>query len=42
MITAMVTIDFLRRYNYDPDQITFAVRKGSIMIGGTTALLKIG
>ncbi len=42
MITAMVTMDFLNKYNYDPDQITFSVRKASIMIGGTTALLKIG
>ena len=42
MITAMVTIDFLNKFNYNPDQITFGVRKASIMISGTTASLKIG
>ena len=42
MITAMSTIDYLIRFNLNPDKITFPVRKASTMIGGTTAMLCIG
>lgn len=41
MITAIVTIDFLIKYEYEPDLVTFVVRKGPTMIGGTTAQLKL-
>ena len=37
----MSTIDYLARFNLNPDKITFPVRKASTMIGGTTASLKI-
>lgn len=39
MITSMTTIDFLNKYNYDPDKITYSIRKPSAMIGGTSAKL---
>lgn len=38
----MVTIDYLNKYDYDPNKITYQIRKPSIMVGGTSALLQIG
>ena len=35
----MVVIDFLNKYEYSPNKITYQIRKPSIMIGGTTAQL---
>lgn len=40
--TSMVTIDYLNKYDYDPHKITYQIRKPSIMVGGTSALLQIG
>lgn len=39
LITSMVTIDFLSKYGYDPNKVTYTVRKSSTMIGGTSAKL---
>lgn len=39
MITSMTAIDFLNRHNYNPDRITYAIRKSSTMVGGTSARL---
>ena len=39
MITAMVAIDFLLKFNYDPQKVTYKIRKPSIMVGGTSAQL---
>ena len=41
MITAMVTIDFLYKFEYHPDRVSFVVRKSPTLIGGTTANLKV-
>ena len=41
MITAMTVVDFLTRYEYDSDKVTFIVRKGPTIIGGTSAQLKL-
>ena len=42
MITAMAAIDFLSKHSYDPEKVTYKIRKPSTMIGGTTAQLQIG
>ena len=42
MITAMVTVDFLNKYEYNPEKVTYEIRKSSTMIGGTSAKLEIG
>ena len=42
MLTAMITLDFLARYQLDPNRITYEPRKSSITIGGTSAQLEIG
>lgn len=42
MITAMTAIDFFNKHNFDPQRVTYKVRKPSTMIGGTTARLQIG
>lgn len=41
MITSMTVIDFLSKYGYDPEKVTFVVRKCPTLIGGTTAFLNI-
>lgn len=38
----MTAIDYLNKYEYNPDKITYQIRKPSIMVGGTTANLEIG
>lgn len=38
----MTAIDYLTKYDYNPDRITYQVRKPSIMVGGTSANLEIG
>lgn len=38
----MTTIDFLNKYDYNPQKITYKIRKPSIMVGGTSAGLEIG
>lgn len=42
MITAMVVIDFLKKYDYSPEKITYEIRRPSIIIGGTSAQLQLG
>lgn len=37
----MVTVDFLMKYEYEPDQVSFVVRRAPTMIGGTTAQLRL-
>ena len=42
MVTAMAALDFLTKHQLDPERITYAVRKTSTLIGGTTAKLQEG
>lgn len=41
MITAMTVVDFLNKYEYDADKVTFTVRKAPTLVGGTSAQLKL-
>lgn len=42
MVTAMTALDFLYKYDYDPKNITYEIRKPAVMVGGTSAQLQIG
>lgn len=42
IVTSMTAMDYLSQFDYDPSQITYQVRKASLMVGGTTAGLQIG
>ena len=37
----MTAIDYLNKFNYSPEKITYQIRKASIMVGGTSAGLEI-
>lgn len=39
MVTAMTVIDFLTKFNMNPEKIFYEVKKTSTMVGGTTAHL---
>lgn len=39
IITAMTATDFLGRYGWEPEKISYEIKKTSILIGGTTANL---
>jgi len=41
MITAMVMLDFLAKYELKASRVKYQIRKSSTMIGGTTAKLII-
>lgn len=38
----MATVDYLNKYDFDPQKITYQIRKPSLMVGGTSAQLQIG
>lgn len=42
MITAMVMMDHLNRYNLDPKKIPYEIKKNALVIGGTSANLQLG
>lgn len=39
IVTSMTTMDYLQKYDLDPEKITYEIRKISVMIGGTRANL---
>jgi hypothetical protein len=38
----MVMMDFAHKFEFDVAKVKFAVRKSSVLIGGTTAKLNLG